>query len=446
MVETHRSHGTRPSIFHNVVSGLTVSFVAISLGAAFGVLSGRGAFAGIMSAGIIALVTAALGGTRVQCSGPTAPMTAVSAVVVAMAHDRLLRIIPGADPDRFINLVFLLTGIIVLLFALFRLGRFIRVVPRVVVSGFMNGIAILIWVDQFYKLTGTGGRDPMTGSLTQNVLLAVVTFVLVFFGPRVLERHTPHAAPFIPVTLLTVVLMSVVAAAANLGVEHVRFDVSLRSITDFTNLVATQFPTEWSGRALRLALPFALQLAMLAYLDTLLTSLVVDKLSGEHTRQDRELAAQGLANGLISLVGGIPGAQATIRSVLIIKEGATLRLAGVLVGVFVLIEMVALQDLIGAVPLAVFTGILIKVGYDVFDWHPVGSYVRRLLGGTKRPAGGMITHGEVLFIGGTTAATLVWNLNAAVIGAALLFYAVRRWWDIPDLAEETATVGVEEED
>ena len=149
-----RSTPSPIELFNNVVAGLTVSFVAISLGAAFGILSQRGAFAGIISAGIIALVTSLLGGTRVQCSGPTAPMTAVSAVVIAFAHDELLAEIPTANPDHFINVVFLLTGVILLLAALLRLGRFINVVPKVVVSGFMDGIAG--WV-----MSSAGRGDPL---------------------------------------------------------------------------------------------------------------------------------------------------------------------------------------------------------------------------------------------------------------------------------------------
>ncbi|MFP6644797.1 MAG: SulP family inorganic anion transporter [Candidatus Latescibacterota bacterium] len=100
---------TRPAaIWHNIVVGLAVSFVALSLGAAFGILSGRGAAAGMLSAGIISLITAILGGTRVQCSGPTAPMSVVAAAVVGMAFERLPDIAPGADPDQFINLTLLL--------------------------------------------------------------------------------------------------------------------------------------------------------------------------------------------------------------------------------------------------------------------------------------------------------------------------------------------------
>jgi SulP family sulfate permease len=145
------------------------------------------------------------------------------------------------------------------------------------------------------------------------------------------------------------------------------------------------------------------QLAALCYLDALLTSLVVDRMSGERTRQNQELFAQGAANGAVAIVGGIPGAQATIRSVLVIKEGGTMRLAGIAIGLFVLVEMVLLRDLIAMIPQAVFAGVLLKVGYDVFDLEPVTAYLCRFANCGDRPAASMfVAHLEMPFIAGTT--------------------------------------------
>lgn len=447
---------TRPAVitplvvWHNLVAGLTVSFVAISLGAAFGVLSGRGAFAGIISAGIIASITAALGGTRVQTSGPTAPMTAVSAVVVAFAYDQLLARLPDADAEQFIDLVLILTGIIMVLMAALRLGRFISYVPKVVVSGFMNGIAILIWVDQLRKLTGWGGGNAFAGDRGITIVVAGVTFALVMSLPFVIRRYANAIAAFLPATLLTIIGVTLVVNAFRLDVELVRLDTTLTSFAGLSHLVASHIPTQWSTQVVLLALPFAGQLAMLGYLDTLLTSLVVDKLNGEDTRKDKELVAQGVANGAVAFVGGIPGAQATIRSVLILKEGANLRLAGIMVGVFVLVEMVLFQGYISLIPQAVFAGLLLKVGWDVFDWLPIRLYAAAGWraaglgdGWLTRPSDPrmQVTHSEVLFIAGTTIATIVWDLNVAVIGFVTLFYLVRLKYPLRDLEVESAFPG-----
>ena len=176
------------SLLRQALAALTVSFVAISLGAAFGVMSGRGALPGILSAGVIALIAAAFGGTRVQCSGPTAPMTALMIALVSAVGGGLLDGVPDADPVRFINMVMLLTGALLILAGALRLGRFIRLVPAVVISGFMNGIAVLIWLGESKALLGLGGKAPYSGGVPLNLLVALVTLALVFWLSSALRR------------------------------------------------------------------------------------------------------------------------------------------------------------------------------------------------------------------------------------------------------------------
>nr|WP_320116710.1 SulP family inorganic anion transporter [uncultured Desulfuromonas sp.] len=416
------------NILRNCVIGFTVSFIALSLGAALGILSGRGAFSGMLSAGIIALVTALLGGTRVQCSGPTAPMSAVSALVVAFAYEQVAM---STQADQFINLVFLLTGLLLLLMALLRLGRFIRLVPNVVVSGFMSGIALLIWQDQLYAVFGWGDKLALKGGMVANALVVVVTLVLIFVLAPVMRRLVGRRARFLPSTLLAIVLVSAGCVLLCPNVERVQLSGSL-SGADFFGFIQQQWPRDWSLATLKAALPFSIQLTLLCYLDTLLTSLVVDKMSGEVTRQNQELMAQGVASGACALVGGIPGAQATIRSVLMIKEEANLRLAGIMTGAFVLIEMMLFQEWINYIPKAVFVGVLMKVGYDVFDFMPLRLYLKQLV--TKRwyqwkdffsrrdEREIYVTNREGLMISGTAVVTLVMDLNLAVGGFTLLFY------------------------
>lgn len=425
-----------------LLAGLTVSFVAISLGAAFGVLSGRGALAGILSAGVIALITAALGGTRVQCSGPTAPMTAVTILLVSAVTGGLLAEHPTVDPDRFINLVLLLTGVFLIVAAVLRLGRFVRWVPKVVISGFMNGIAVLIWVGEIQSLFGWWGKNNYTGGIVINLTVAAMTLILIVVLPSLLGRVDRRLNSFFPATLLAIVIATAICSFCQLQIQRVSLGASISSVQDLTTMVAHHFPTEWSLSLLLLALPFALQLMMLAYLDTLLTSLVVDrKYQLMHqisaaTRPNKELAAQGVANASVALFGGIPGAQATIRSVLILNEGATMRFAGIMVGVFVLIEMLLFQDWIGLIPQAVFSGVLLKVGYDVFDWSPIMSYFRRRVRDTG--VGGVaqsnsVSHWAMAFIVGTTLITVFVNLTAAVLLASVLFYLLRDRTHLVDL-------------
>lgn len=424
-------------IFRNLIIGLSVSFVALSLGAALGILSGRGAFAGIFSAGIIAFITSLLGGTRVQCSGPTAPMSAVSAVVIAFAMDGHLDHLPNFDAIHFINITFILTGIILIMMGILRLGRFITLVPNVVISGFMSGIAVLIWWGQLETLYGFYGHTPLQGSIINNTLVSLATLLVLFFLPPLLRRIFPALASYIPSTLIAIIFVSGGANLLSLSIEHINIHATLTNFGDFTDLIASQFPTSISSVYIAEAFPFALQLAVLCYLDTLLTTLVLDKMSKEKTFQSRELIAQGTANVSVALVGGIPGAQATIRSVLMLKEGATLRIAGVFVGIFVLIEMLLFQHVLTYIPKAVFVGILFKVGYDVFDFLPIRLYLSEMLKGKVRVTENIfrrhegesifVTNIEMLFIIGTILVTVMVNLNVAVIGLTLLFFVINKW-------------------
>ena len=440
----------------NLVAGLAVSFVAISLGAAFGILSERGAFAGILSAGVIALITAAFGGTRIQTSGPTAPMTAVMVMIVAFAAstrqyqgDGLLEAHPGADPVQFVNLVLILCGIILIVAAILRLGKFIQYVPKVVISGFMNGIAILIWVDQTKKLFGIGGQERVSGPLAHNVAVALAALAIAFAIPMLARRCGRFKSFVPPGTLVALIAVTIVVQLMSVDIQMVETEKVQNTVAAWTAVVKKNVPTDWSGDLLLLALPFAVQLAMLCYLDTLLTSLVVDKkmtekfAREERTKQNKELTAQGAANAAVACLGGIPGAQATIRSVLILNEGATWRIAGIAVGILVLIEMLIFQDYVSLIPVAVFTGILFKVGYDVFDWPPFVAYVKRLF---RRPTGPIdVSHAEMFFIAGTAAVTLIKDLNTAVVAFTILFYLLRIKFKIPDL-EPVETEGVTAED
>ena len=412
------------TLMRNLVVGLTVSFVALSLGAAFGILSGRGAFAGMISAGIISILTSLLGGTRVQCSGPTAPMSVVAATVVALAYDELANELPGAVPDHFINIVFLLAGAIMIAMAVLRLGRFITLVPNVVISGFMNGIALLIWIGQGKKIFGLGGVEAFAGPLWQNLSVAVATTASIFIFPALIHQMVPRSARYMPpATLTALIIVTSTVHIADLRVATIDLQGGINSLGEMLDMVAAQWPRDWSQPLLVLALPFALELALLCYLDTLLTSLVIDRLTGEKTRQDKELAAQGVANGAVALCGGIPGAQATIRSVLVIKEGGSQRVVGVFIGIFVLVEMILFQDLIGTIPQAVFAGILFKVGYDVFDLETLLAYLGRFFTrASTDPDAIFVAHKEMLMIAGTTLVTVLWDLNTAVGIFTLLFY------------------------
>ncbi len=426
------TRATTGEIIQNLIVGLTVSFVALSLGAALGLLSGRGAYAGMISAGIIALVTSLFGGTRVQCSGPTAPMSAVSAVLIAFAFEKAELGGMGVSPNHFINLVFIMTGVMLILFGIFRFGKYIALVPKVVVSGFMSGIALQIWFDQVSVLTGFNGKKILEGDMITNLSVALGTVALVFGLGSFMKKFMGAAARFLPATLLAILIMTALSMTLGLSIEKTNLQEGITGLASFGSFVKSQIPSNITWGLIVMALPFAFQLALLCYLDTLLTSLVVDRMSGERTLQNKELVAQGAANGLVAFVGGIPGAQATIRSVLMLKENATLRLSGIAVGVFVIVELIMFRDFLNLIPKAVFVGVLIKVGYDVFDFTPLRLYMKEFFAYRGKGLRDLftqqddeeiiVTNREIFIILGTMLVTVVMNLNIAVFSFTVIFY------------------------
>jgi SulP family sulfate permease len=429
-------------------AGLTVSFVAMSLGAAFGVASKRGPLPGILSAGFIALITAILGGTKVQCSGPTAPMTAVTVVLVtAVLNENGPGIVDAdcgvgtEDPaikdckNRFINMTIIVMAVCLILCAVCRVGALVKFVPNIVISGFMNGIAVLIWWGEANKVFGFT-HDAYTGGLLLNFVVMICTTAICLGLPIVLGKvGIPILKKLLPSTLVAIVFMTAVCLFFK-DIQRVSVGEPISSFSDVSSLFSRNIPTTWTGPWILKAIPYALNLTMLCYLDTLLTSLVMDQKVDEKyemadrwakTNQNKELFAQGIANAFIALFGGLPGAQATIRSVLILNEGARTRIAGICVGVFAIIEMVALQSLVGLIPASVFSGVLLKVGHDVFDYEPVFNYVKCTILRKAHPGGNspVVSHLDVLFILGTTVVTIVVNLNIAVASFTVAFYLAR---------------------
>lgn len=377
-------------VVHNLLVALTVSSIALSLGAAFGVLSGRGAFAGMFSAGIIAFIAACLGGTRVQCSGPVAPMAAVMAVLFASAtqeYNLNPDIWGGVTPDQYLNLICFICGGVLLLMAALRTGFLISYVPSAVISGFMTGISLIIWNGQLQTLFGWGGKEALSGDLGLNVALVIGTIALVVMTPHILRLLvSPRLARLVPGPLVAIVFMTVLSQLVHLDVQLVDIKASVPTLTGLWEMVQTQIPNTMSWPLMAKALPSGIEFALICYLDTLMVSLIVDRMTGEQSRKDKELMAQGFSNAAVGLIGGIPGTQASIRSVMMIKEGATMRLAGIMVGVFVILEMMLLLDFISMIPKAVFIGILLKVGWDVCDREPLWQYVKHnVLRRNKKP-------------------------------------------------------------
>lgn len=415
------------------LAGLTVSFAALSLGAAFGLQSGRGIFAGMLAAAIIPIITSLLWGTKIQASGPTAPMTTVTALVVAYGFDHYASG-HGLSPEHFVSLVCILSWLLMIVMGLLRVGSLIRHIPNLVIVGFMNGISLLIWWDQCKKMFGLAGQVILSGPLVLNVIMALTTLILLFYLPRLIKKLPLNdmVRSMIPATLIIIVILSIVHALLWLWWETVTMGTSITSLNDVVAYMTSYIPiwSEITSEHILAALPFAFQLSLLWYLDSLLTSLVIDKMTQSETKKNKELIAQGIANGLVGMIWGIPGAQATIRSVLLIKEKAQTRLAGIFVGICTLIMVFALQWMMQYIALSIFVGILIKAWRDVFEKD---FFIAAWKNKIYSQYDGII---QLLFVVYTTLMTVFFDLNIAVVSWTILFLVGQKYRGFKDLGHQ----------
>jgi SulP family sulfate permease len=337
--------------------GVTAGVVALPLALAFGVASGLGPVAGLYGAIATGIVAAVFGGTPVQITGPTGPMTLVVAGVVAL----------NTLPSGGVNLpvvigIFVLAGLLQIALGLFRIGSYIRYVPYPVISGFMSGIGVILILQQLFPMTGIEppSSNPLTilrnlhllggGINWAAVALSAATIAVVFILPRFTKA--------IPASLVALVLLTVVALSPMLDVPVIGAIPS-----GLPNLVIPSFDVQ----RLPALVSAAVQLALLGAIDSLLTALVADNLTRTQHDSNRELIGQGVGNIAAGLLGGIPGAGATARTIVNINAGGKSRFSGVIHGLLLAAVLLGLSGLLQHVPRAVLAGLLVAVGIGIMD-------------------------------------------------------------------------------
>jgi SulP family sulfate permease len=342
----------------DLFGGLTAGVVALPLALAFGVASGLGPVAGLYGAIATGIIAAAFGGTPVQITGPTGPMTLVVAGVVAM------NILPsGAANLPVVVGIFALAGLLQIALGLFRIGSYIRYVPYPVISGFMSGIGVILILQQLFPMLGmeSPSSNPLTIVRNLHLLganinwgaaaLSALTIATVFILPRFTRA--------VPASLVALVLLTTVTALSPLLEVPVIGEIP----SGLPSLVIPSFDAQ---RLLPL-LSAAVQLALLGAIDSLLTSLVADNLTRTQHDSNRELIGQGLGNIAAGLIGGIPGAGATARTMVNINAGGRSRFSGAIHGLFLAAVLFGLSGLLQHVPSAVLAGLLTTVGIGIFD-------------------------------------------------------------------------------
>ena len=347
----------------DVFGGVTSAVVGLPVALAFGVASGLGALQGLYGAIAVGFFAAVFGGTRSQISGPTGPMAVVMAVIVAAHADNLA----GAFT------IVILAGAIQILLGVLRIGRFVAFTPYSVISGFMSGIGIIIILLQMLPFLGhsvaAGGPvgavralpdalgDVHLGALS----IAIVTLLVGVFWPRQLSK-------FLPPTLGALIAGTLLGV---LGSTYLTLDLfkDVPIIGDVpTGLPEIQLP-ELTANALVNAVQPALIIALLGSIDSLLTSLVADSMTRTRHNPNRELVGQGIGNIAAGLVWGLPGAGATLGTVVNIRAGGSTQVSGAIRAAILLALVLGLGRYVEAIPHAVLAGILMRVGWDIIDWR-----------------------------------------------------------------------------
>jgi len=381
----------------DLLAGLTTGVVALPLALAFGEASGAGPMAGLWGAIILGFVAALFGGTPTLASGPTGPMVVVFAGIFAASN---------GDPYQ-VSAAVLLGGVLQVMMGLAGLGQYITLVPYPVVSGFMSGIGAVIISLQVSRLFGHepagGGTIPALTSIPGAIAnpnwpaLAVGLIALgtVFIWPKRWGKVLPGS---LAALVIGTFVSGLLTGAPLLGAIPAGLPTFvLPSVSPDTFMVV---------------LEAAVILAALGSIDTLITALVADNLTATRHVPRQELVGQGVGNALAGLFGAIPGAGATMRTVVNIRAGARTRLAGMTHAVVLLAVVVALAPLASRIPHAVLAGILVKVGYDIIDW----TYIRRAHRGPRWDLVLM-----ALVLGLTVFVDLITAVLVGVVSAAVAF-------------------------
>ena len=344
----------------DLFGGLTAAIVALPLALAFGVASGAGAIAGLYGAIFTGFFAALLGGTPSQVTGPTGPMT----VVMATVFTKLI----ADNPENGMAMAFtavMLAGVFQILFGILRLGQFITLMPYTVVSGFMSGIGVIIVALQLGPLLGYPAESSVLAGLQQlpealanpdsvAAGLGVLTLAIVFGWSGKLAKIVPSPLlALIVCTLISILVFpnSDIARIGDIPQGFPQLQLPRLNLNQIKDIVS-----------------YAVMLATLGAIDSLLTSLVADNITRTRHDSEQELIGQGIGNLLSGLFGGLPGAGATMRTVINVQAGGRTPLSGMFHALILLCIVLWAGDITAQIPHAVLAGILIQVGIKIVDW------------------------------------------------------------------------------
>lgn len=363
----------------DVFGGITAGIVALPLALAFGIqafggiddpsASSMGALAGLIGATFLGFFASLFGGTHSQISGPTGPMTVITASLLsgvwAAQHSMSAVLIS-------MSLAGLFCGIFQILFGIMKIGKYVRYIPYPVLSGFMSGIGVIIIIQQLYPLIGCKSPVLVVDMITQfpervagglsftALLLGLGTIAIIYLFPLITKK--------IPSTLVALLVMTIISLFLNMDEKLLIGQIpSGFPMPAFAKEGLDLAGLDW-GAVLKASVIPGLTLAGLGSIDTLLTSVVADNLTKTQHNSNRELIGQGIGNMVSGLFCGISGAGATMRTVVNVKSGGRTQISGMVHSLMLLAVLLGLGSLVRYVPLAVLAGILITVGWGIIDF------------------------------------------------------------------------------
>ena len=339
----------------DLFGGVTAAVVGLPVALAFGEASGLGALAGIYGAIAVGFFAAVFGGTRSQISGPTGPMAVAMAVVVTLHADNLAAAFT----------IVIMAGLFQVLLGVVGIGRFIAFTPYSVISGFMSGIGVIIILLQTLPFMGAPVAEGGAIASIQGWADGVRNFHWGAFG---IAAVTLAVGVLWPARLRRVLPPTLVALTAGtlMGVLWLTDAPVIGTVP--TGLPMPQMP-DLSLDILTRAVQPALTIALLGSIDSLLTSLIADSMTRTQHHANRELVGQGIGNMAAGVLGGLPGAGATLGTVINIRAGGRTPLSGVIRAAILLALVLGLGRYVEIIPHACLAGILMKVGWDIIDWR-----------------------------------------------------------------------------
>lgn len=350
----------------DLFGGVTTAIISLPLALAFGVASGAGAEAGMWGAILVGLFAALFGGSTSLISEPTGPMTVIMTAV--------LTTMMAQYPENGLAMGFtvvMMAGAFQILLGTLKLGKYVTLMPYSVISGFMSGIGVILIILQLAPLLGhqapAGGVLGTLGALPSLLLdlhvaelfLGILTLGILFYLPQKYRQYVPaQLVALVAVTLVSIVLFD---------------NDSINRIGEIpSGLPSIVWPTFTAEQFTSMVID-ALVLGTLGCIDTLLTAVIGDSLTRTEHDSDKELRGQGIANMISGLCGALPGAGATMGTVVNIQVGARSPLAGIIRALILMAVVFVAGGLTEPIPMAVLAGIAVYVGYNILDW----SFIQR---------------------------------------------------------------------